>query len=190
MQPGTVIVLNGTSSSGKTTLLKALQQALEEPFLDAGIDKFIFMLPGCYLEKPLWDDVLGQADRAGAHGHKLFSGMHRSIAALAQAGNCVIADHVLVEPAWVSECARLLADLPAYLVAVRCPLEVIEQRERDRADRTLGQARKQYERAHAHNVYDLEVDTHAQSLADCVARIKAHIATRPPLAFRRLRDGG
>jgi chloramphenicol 3-O-phosphotransferase len=51
--PGTIILLNGTSSSGKTTLLKTLQAALPEPFLDSGLDRFLWMLPKRYLEPPL-----------------------------------------------------------------------------------------------------------------------------------------
>jgi hypothetical protein len=34
-----IILLNGASSSGKTSLLKAIQDTFEEPFLDLGIDK-------------------------------------------------------------------------------------------------------------------------------------------------------
>ncbi len=143
-------MLNGASSSGKTTILRALQNMLSEPYLDAGIDKFIWMLPGRYLDRPLWDDVLGLAVQPGETGRILFSGMHQAIAALARAGNNLLADHVLVEPAWVSECGRLFCDLPAYLVGIRCPLEVLEERERTRKDRTLGQARDQYPVVHAH----------------------------------------
>jgi chloramphenicol 3-O-phosphotransferase len=51
---GTLIVLNGTSSSGKTSIAQALQDLLTEPYLQAGIDKFIFMLPSRYLNRPLW----------------------------------------------------------------------------------------------------------------------------------------
>jgi chloramphenicol 3-O-phosphotransferase len=73
MGNGTIILINGTSSSGKTSIVHALQELLAEPYLEAGIDKFIFMLPERYLERPLWDDVLGLADRAGAAGHTLVS---------------------------------------------------------------------------------------------------------------------
>lgn len=118
MKPGTIIILNGTSSSGKTTLLKLLQTELPEPYLNAGIDKFLWMLPGRYLDRPLWDEVLGLATTAGAVGHQLMSGMHQSWRTLSQSGNHLLADHVLVEPQWVAECATLLADLPAYFIGV------------------------------------------------------------------------
>jgi chloramphenicol 3-O-phosphotransferase/ribosomal protein S18 acetylase RimI-like enzyme len=187
--PGTILILNGASSSGKTCLLEALQTLLVEPYLNAGIDKFIWMLPERYLDRPLWDDVLGLADQAGATGQRLFSGMHRAIAELSRSGNNVLADHVLVEPAWVRECAELFAGLPAYLIGIRCPLAVLEQRERERKDRTLGQARLQFERVHAHGVYDFEVDTSQFSIDACARRIREHIQHHSPQAFHQLRAG-
>ncbi len=188
MQPGTLILLNGTSSSGKSSILAQLQQMLDEPFLNAGIDKFIFMLPGRYLNRPLWDDVLGKAHSAGEVGHTLFSGMHHAVAGLVRHGNNVLVDHVLVEPRWVEECAALYADLPAYLIGVRCPIDVVEQRERDRQDRTLGQARLQVDLVHAHGIYDFEVDTSLASVEACADAIKARIVSgTAPSAFKQLR---
>jgi chloramphenicol 3-O phosphotransferase len=181
----TIIVLNGTSSSGKTSILKSLQDQLPDPFLDMGIDRFIFMLPGRYLNRPLWDEVLGKAIQSGAAGKTLVSGMHYAIAAAAQRGNHVIADHVLVEKSWVDECARLFAGMNAYLIGVRCPLEVLEQRERSRQDRTLGQARIQYDVVHRHTQYDLEVDTSLFSAEQCARKIIERLKT-PPEAFRQL----
>lgn len=188
--PGTIIVLNGASSSGKTSLVKALQELLNEPFLDAGIDRFLWMLPARYLNRPLWDDVLGRAVQAGATGHRLVSGMHQAIAALSRTGNHVIADHVLVEPAWVAECATLFADLPAYLVGVHCPRDVLQQREQGRQNRTPGQAAAQFERVHAHVLYDLEVNTAVYSPELCAQQIQEHLRNGPPpSAFRQLRQG-
>ena len=186
---GTILILNGASSSGKTSLLRALQNLLDEPFLDAGIDKFIWMLPKRYLDRPLWDEVLGLNVRVGPVGHRLFSGMHHAIAALSRTGNHVLADHVLVEPHWVAECAALFAPLPAFLVGLRCPLEVLEQRERARKDRTWGQARDQFEVVHAHGVYDLELDTSLHSPEECALQVRAMLqAGSPPQAFKWLRQ--
>lgn len=185
--PGTLILINGASSSGKTSLVRALQAALDEPYVDAGLDRFLWMLPSRYLDRPLWDDVLGLATEAGAVGNRLVSGMHHAIVALLRTGNNVVADHVLVEPAWLDQAAALFADLPAYLAGVRCPLPVLEARERARRDRTLGQARAQHALVHAHGLYDVEVDTSLDSPEACAAQIRARIAAGPPEAFRRLR---
>lgn len=191
MSPGTIIFLNGTTSSGKSSILGQLQRLLEQPFLEAGIDKFIFMLPERYLDFPAWNEVLGHAAYAGPLGHTLFSGMHHAIAAMARAGNHILADHALVEPAWVAECALLFADLPAYLIGVRCESEILAARELARGDRLPGQAAKQYERVHAHATYDYEVDTSYTSALDCAQMILRFLASgEPPKAFQSLKRRG
>jgi chloramphenicol 3-O-phosphotransferase len=183
-----LILLNGTSSAGKSSILTHLQRLIAAPCLNAGIDTFLFMLPERYLQPPLWNEVLGEAERAGAVGQVLFSGMHHSLAALVQRGNTVIADHVLVDPAWTAECAALFADLPAYLIGVYCPLEVVEQRERDRGDRTLGQARRQFARVHMHATYDFSVDTSLADAESCAKAIAAYVTSGvQPRAFQELR---
>lgn len=187
MNYGRVIILNGASSSGKTSIINKLQGLFEDPYLNVGIDKFIWMLPKRYLDRPLWDDVLGMATEAGAMGNRLFSSMHKVIQLLSLEGVNVIADHVLVEPAWVEECARLFAPLPAYLVGVQCPLEVLIQREAARKDRTLGQAAAQFPLVHKDLIYDLAVDTSLLSVEECALQIKETIDHgEPPHAFSQL----
>lgn len=187
IEPGTIILLNGTSSSGKSSILSSIQNTFAEPFLDTGIDKFIWMLPKRYLDRPLWDDVLGLAVEAGDRGRSLFSGMHHAIAALSRRGNNVVADHVLVEKAWWSECAGLFHDRPAYLVKVFCPLDVLLEREARRPSRTPGQAQAQFDRVHLYPECDLEVDT-SQLTADACARLIYERITSeiPPQAFQQL----
>jgi len=190
-----IIFLNGTSSSGKSTLAKALQKQFTSPYLHAGIDQFIFMLPGAYLNPPLWSEVYRYHDRddgtftieTGPLGHRLMTGMHTSAAALAASGFNVILDHVLLEMRWLEECARLFAPFEVWFVGIRCPLAVLEQRERDRKDRTLGQARAQFDVVHAGKTYDVEVDTSQADAAACAAQITAHFAATPPRAFAALR---
>lgn len=181
----TVIFINGTSSSGKTSLLKTLQAKLQDPYLDMGIDKFIWMLPSRYLDRPLWDEVLGKALHSGPVGLTLFSGMHHAIAAAASRGNNVIADHVFVEKAWVEECVRLFSAMNAYLIGLYCPLDVLEQREKNRKDRTLGQAKLQYDVIHKHTKYDLELDTSQLSIEECAEKVIERLKS-PPAAFKNL----
>jgi chloramphenicol 3-O phosphotransferase len=188
MPVGSIVMINGTTSSGKSTILAELQRFLDGPWLECGIDKFIFMLPERYLDFPIWNEVLGHASHAGPLGHTLFSGMHQAIAVMARQGNLILADHALVEPAWVQECATLFEGIPAYLIGVRCDLCPLEERERARGDRTPGQARKQFERVHAHGVYDFEVDTSYTPSATCARQIAQYLARgEPPTAFEELR---
>lgn len=133
-----------------------------------------------------WHDVLGRADRAGDMGHRLASGMHHAIAALSVSGLNVVADHVLSDPDWVSECAALFHELPAFLVGLQCPLAVLEQREADREDRTLGQAALQHLLVHKFTVYDIEFDTSQMTANRCGAATIEYMDGHAPHAFRNL----
>jgi chloramphenicol 3-O phosphotransferase len=94
---------------------------------------------------------------------------------------------VLIEPEWVAECTRLFAGLPAYLIGIRCSLEILEQRERKRKDRTLVQARAYQEKVHTHGLYDLEVDTGKDDPETCAQQVIDFLASKPaPRAFPAL----
>lgn len=187
-----IIFLNGTSSAGKSTLAKALQTQLQGPYMHAGIDQFIFMLPRAYLNPPHWQDIYRYhytdaenfTIETGPLGHQLMSAMHRTVATLADTGFPVIIDHVLLEDVWLAECAQLFTAHEVWFVGVRCPLAVVEQRERDRKDRTLGQARAQYDVVHKNRHYDFEVDTSQGDAAWCAAQILEHFKNHAPTAFK------
>lgn len=165
--PGTVVVLNGPSSSGKSSLARALQARWRGILLDGGLDRHLGMLPRTYLGTR-WTEVYRYtydadgrvvAIRVGPAGARLHRAMHRSVAALARSGCDVVVDHVLLERCWALDLVRALEGVPTVLVGVRLPAEVLAQREADRADRTLGQALAQLAAVHAHGGYDVEVDT-------------------------------
>lgn len=194
MTPGNIILLNGASSAGKTSILHALQEVMAAPYLNAGLDKFLFRLPDHCCERSWRDQVLGLTTQAGPFSSpgqlsdQLIAGMHQTIAGLARAGNHLIVDHVLVEPCWLRNCAQLFWELPIFFVGLRCPLAVLEAREQARGDRTFGQARAQAAIVHTPGVYDLEVDTARFSPLECALQIKQRVqAGPPPLAMRWLK---
>jgi chloramphenicol 3-O phosphotransferase len=87
----------------------------------------------------------------------------------------------------VYECAALFSGLPAYLVGVHCRLDVLEQREAARHNRTPGQAGAQFALAHAACVYDLVVDTAQLNPQECAVKIKERLENGiPPHAFELL----
>ena len=55
-----IIYLNGPSSSGKTTLAKALQESFVEPFLHIGIDKIIGFMPDNVSPPFVWTQNWGK----------------------------------------------------------------------------------------------------------------------------------
>lgn len=163
---GTVLVLNGTSSAGKTSLAHALQERWPGPLLEAGLDRHLTMLPRRYLGAA-WPEVFGyrMSGELVAHvepgpvGDRLARAMHRSVAALAGAGMDVVVDHVLLTSQWAFDLAAALDGVTAVLVGVRCEPPVLVEREQSRGERTLGQAQAQLPLVHAHGAYDVEVDT-------------------------------
>jgi chloramphenicol 3-O phosphotransferase len=178
-----IVLLNGSSSSGKTTLAKALQRALPDPYVHLGIDTVVFALPGRWLDPPLWHEVFVYRGTdpdleitAGPLGDRLVAALHRMVAAAADVGWRVLVDHVLLDPHWVDDAAEVWGTYPLLSVGVRCPLDEVVRRERQRRDRTLGQARAHFDAVHAYARYDIEVDTSTADPDACAARIVAAMA--------------
>jgi len=180
---GRIILINGTSSSGKSTLVRRLQSTLPDLWLEMGIDRFAYALPDQVLGEPTWPQLFryirpdGSADgpftiETTELGHRFIFGMHATAAALADAGLNVIVDHVLLEQASLDDLSRRWARFDVLFVGVRCPLEVIRQRELERKDRTFGQAEAHFDIVHRWaDRYDVEVDTSILTPDECVARI-------------------
>ncbi len=153
---GRIIFLNGASSSGKSTLAKALQAALLEPFLHVSSDHLVAsgMLPARR-------DPDGPFAWQAQMRPRFFAGFHRCLPALAAAGNDLIIEHIIEFPAWRADLARLLDGLDVFLVGVHCDLAEIDRRERARGDRYAGEGRAHVEtdQIHSFGPYDLDIDT-------------------------------
>ena len=182
-----IILLNGASSAGKTTLGRALQAHLPHPYFYFSSDQLV--------EAQVLPAVDRQAD-AGPWAWRtvrprFFDGFHRCIAALAAAGNPLIVEHVLERQAWCDALVRLLAPFDVFFVGVHCPLDELERRERLRGDRQPGEGRAHLaDGVHTWGPYDFTVDTAALTPAANAARIAAALPSRPqPSAFRQMLAG-
>ena len=86
------------------------------------------------------------------------------------------------------KCALLLADTRAFLVGLKCSLEVLESRERERKDRTLGQARKQFGKVHEGLIYGVELDSASLNAHQCACEVQNYVSRHDPHAFKTLRN--
>ena len=109
--------------------------------------------------------------RTGPTGARAQRGMLVGVAAMAVQGKAIIVDDVLCNGE-MPEYVELLSAFNLHRVGVMAPLEVLEAREAQRADRRPGLARWQYGRVHAGIVYDLEVDTSHLTPLECARRIQ------------------
>lgn len=149
---GKIILVNGASSSGKTTLCRALQAALPELFWYLSIDHYreLGIIP--------WDRVRsGEFDRLALRP-QVFEGFYRTLPALAEAGNNLLIEHILAPNDYPERLLEVLAPFDIFLVGVHCPLDELERRERARGDRPLGDARRDFAVTHTYGAYDIEVD--------------------------------
>lgn len=177
-----IILLNGLSSAGKTTIAKALQAASPTDLLRIGIDDYISMIPPGRETGPDWFFVESRVEEGkaltrfdnAALGAKLMSAMRTNIAHIAGLGFHLVVDDVCTA-AEIAEYRALLANHTLHIVAVDAPLSVIENRERERGDRQIGLARYQSTHLHHGIDYDLKIDTNCTTTREAVNMIIAEL---------------
>jgi len=188
-----LILVNGPSSAGKTTLCRALQAAIEQPYLVVGFDDFIFMSASRYYrgadtaqqsERDKWtalgaelvktsppDAPVSVTARFGPVFRCLLNAIAPTVRTLIDHGNPVIFDHVLHDRSMYESYLAATVGLDVFTVGVTCPLDVLERRERERGDRVLGRARGLAEVVHSFCTYDIMVDTGVMTTEACVKKI-------------------
>lgn len=180
--PGKIILINGPSSSGKTTLTLALQKQLDVPFIRFSFDLFMehkaFPTEQIHNGTFLWE----------AMRPSVFRGLHQCVPALATAGNNIIFDHIIETKEWLHQLISLIAELDVFFVGLHCSLPELERREIQRGNRNKGEAYRDFQSVHSFTSYDLELDSE-NSLDDNVAQlIQAWKERKHPSALDRMLD--
>jgi chloramphenicol 3-O phosphotransferase len=196
---GSVILLNGTSSAGKSTLAKAIQDVMDAPYLLLGIDLFFEAFPQRYLGRLAPDTapppqahdgfvwVCAESGgrgfrelRVGPVGRRLWSGMRHAAGALARRGNHVILDDVILTHEAITDYLAVLDDVPTLLVGVTCSPAVLEARELARSNRVHGLAAAWLPLVERHAPpYDVTVDTTTSTPQEGALAIKAAAEQKP-----------
>lgn len=164
-----VIVLNGGSSSGKSTIARALQEILPTTWLAFSIDDLVEAMPRTGGDIVFHPD--GSID-VGPGFHAIASAWMHGIAEMARAGAPVVVDDVFLGGAASQDRWRTaLAGLDVLWVGVYCDPETAAAREASRGDRIAGMARTQAVAAHEGVHYDLTVDSAVHSPDECARTI-------------------
>jgi len=149
------LVLNGPSSSGKSTLARVLQTRLGGDYAIIALDDFLSMDAG----QPIYeDDVFEVCPAMAARAEEL-----------QEAGKSLIVDHVITSPR-IAESLRACLGNDQLWVKITCPLAELERREAARGDRCPGSAKASMEYLYPKDDYDLTVDT-GHPTEECVRRI-------------------
>ncbi len=159
-----VILLNGPSSSGKSSLAQLLQGLIlarrRERYEIVSIDDFLTMSA---------QDVIYEED-VYAISRDLCEAA--SAALKTEAG--VIVDHVITSKRIFYQLADALRGYRVWMIRVSCPLEVLREREAARGNRCPGSAKASAAYLFPKDGYDLAVDTHRTTAMDSAERIYVH----------------
>jgi chloramphenicol 3-O phosphotransferase len=184
-----IIVLNGTSSSGKTSLAAALQDVLDGSWLVFGTDTLISALPLALVDihhaatigaRPRENDVREGGISFDADGEITIGPEYRrleaswlsGLAAIAASGTRLILDEVFLDGERSQE--RFRQSFPGRRIAwigVTCDRDVAAERERRRGDRVVGMVEQQSLLVHEGVLYDLVVDTTVHTAPELAQRI-------------------
>jgi len=176
-----VIVLNGTSSSGKSSIARCLQFLLPEPWLTIGVDDLISAVPPAMLASA--DGLTFTSDgevMVGPGYRKLEEAWSQGVAAIARAGTGVVLDQVFLKGVIAQRRWHVVLEgLQVLWVGVRCDPLVATVREANRGDRVRGMAAKQASLVQHGMVYDMEVDTIHTSPEDSARLIVNYMMSIP-----------
>ena len=149
-----VVVLNGTSSSGKTTIARAFQELAPRVFLNFSIDSILSTLPLSAIDR-----IARGADISDLHYPELVRAYYACVRQLLDLGRDLIIDNAITSRNSADHLLAAVANHQVLMVGLHCPAEILIERERARGDRFIGLAVAQKERVHSLLRYDLEIDT-------------------------------
>jgi len=182
---GTVILLNGVSSAGKTSISRALVKRETFKIYHLSIDEFSQKFAQNYADfiNQMFPDLEeSDQDREDIVVPIIFGPImkmyYTTIKLFAATGRNVVVDTVIESKEEMKELLDLLSGMPIMFVAVKCSREELKRREQERGDRKPGLALTQYEKVYAYDHYDLELDTERLSPVEAANEILDFIESK------------
>lgn len=198
-QPGQIIILNGTPRSGKSSIVKVIQETFDGPWMNLGVDVFKERIIPQRYSPAIGLRPGGEAPNLEPLIVVLYAAMYESIAIHSQLGLNVVVDvghhdNYSIPRGILVDSAQRLNGLPVLFVGVRCPIETIMERRRKTwengasADEpALDLIQLWQQEVHDPGIYDLEVDTSLLSPEECAEKIQRWLEDEMrPSAFERL----
>ncbi|OZB94098.1 chloramphenicol phosphotransferase CPT family protein [Paenibacillus sp. XY044] len=171
MKQGLIVLMNGTSSAGKTSISMELMNQKEILFHHLSVDDFIkdfFNHKFSDIEptREVDEQVIAQI-----MFDPLISMYYSTIKLLSEMGLNVIVDTVIENDKSFNECLDLFFNQPTLFIGVICSKEELIRREQIRGDRNIGLAASQFSKVYSIDEYDLEVNTEEMNPTECAEKI-------------------
>lgn len=193
-----IILLNGTSSAGKTTLARILQQRYDGVLLLYGVDTMVQGAFPLKCDEPPWDEHAIQLELSEQDGspvaklqvspymYPVYRSAVQFYQLLSAQGYDLIVDELLFDAHRIDPYFDLLANETVHFIGVQPDREVVVQRERERGDRIPGLAAGLYDEVyHPLFEYDLLLDTGRLTAEQAADQLLSHLAREHhPSAFQ------
>ncbi len=196
------IIINGSSSAGKTTLINYIRDNYQDQiWFYAGIDL-------------LWNDVChknyisqgikskecfhlmpteekGITTIIGPVGWLLIKGLVKFIDTLGKDNN-VLVDDIILNDQHMNSYFTLSQDTNCYFISLECNKSVLEERERYRSTlngnqkRPIGLVKNHYPLVHVNKIYDLSLDSTSNSPKVLAEQLFLYVANNKPMAIKQM----
>ena len=163
-----LLLLNGPSSAGKSSIAGGLQQALRRygaaPLI-ISIDDYMKI----GTDEEIWEDDV----------FEVMPDMCRDITPALRQGKWVIVDHVITSARIYEALLNAAAGFDVVKILVSCSLETLLKREKERGNRFAGSAEASLKYLYPKEGYDLRIDSGTTDAASSAAKIMDFLLSPP-----------
>jgi chloramphenicol 3-O phosphotransferase len=186
-----IILINGPSSSGKSTLIDQFIKKSNKEFIKVAFDDILYLIHKVNWSKQLLS-ILGENiiknkkeffyyneesnDKNDLYRIKfnnsyteLLYSMHSFWKILIDNGFNIIIDHIFLYENWYNDFSSKININNCIKIGIYCDLSILNKREMKRGDRPLGVAERSSQLVHNHKiVYDFKLNTHKMNKEECI----------------------
>ena len=162
-----VILLNGPSSAGKSTIAHALKAKLDctKKSIIISLDDYLTMTA----DEPIWEDDV----------YAVMPRMCRDIVRALAANQLVIVDHVITSQRIYKALMNVIGSVECLQVLITCDMETLRQREKNRGNRCAGSAESSMRYLYPKEGYQITADSGKSSPDQIVKEIMMCLQQNP-----------
>jgi chloramphenicol 3-O phosphotransferase len=183
-----IILLNGTSSAGKTTVARIMQEKYRGVLLLYGVDTMVQTAFPAKCDYPPFDEQAIKLETSEVDGHTharlivspymypVYTAAVRFYRMLSEQGYHLIVDELLFDANRITPYFEILSHEKVYFIGLQPEKEVVLRREQERGDRIPGLAAGLYQEVyHPLFTYDLLLDTGKLDPQETAERILEYV---------------